>query len=64
MKTAFKARVVIDTDKYSSVYGGDGDPPLTLQRIKDEANAGNFSLEWISSDLDGDGEPVLIFTIK
>jgi len=56
--------VVIDTDKYSSVYGGDGDPPLTLQRIKDEANAGNFSLEWISSDLDGDGEPVLIFTIK
>lgn len=64
MKTAFKAKIIFETDKYKSINFHEGEETLTLQKIMDEINAGNYELEVIDDGLTNHFEPVFIFKQK
>jgi len=65
MKTTIKAKVVIDTKRFSDPCGWEirSGKALTLTIIKEEIEKGNYKLEWINSDLTNEPEPTLIIKI-
>lgn len=69
MKTSFKAKIIIETDKYKGCYSKqesssiDVLEELTMLNIKDAINRGHFTVEFIDSFLSNEVEPTLIIKI-
>ena len=60
MKTTIKAKIVFETDKFADVYGQKVGEILTLEKMKEIVNKGEYTLEWINSELQNEQEPTLI----
>ena len=69
MKTSFKAKIIIDTDKYTSCFspqekaGEDIEKALTLTTIKELINQGHYVIEFVDSYLDNEVCPIIIIKI-
>lgn len=61
MRTGLKATVIIDTEKFGGFH--DVKIPLTLDKIKEAVDKGKYVIEWINSDLQSHGDPILIIKI-
>jgi hypothetical protein len=63
MKTTFKAKVVISSDRFDGYYDFTGKEKITISTITNEINTGNPTIEWINDDLGTSGEPTIIIKI-
>jgi len=67
MKTTIKAKIVVETSKFTGFSKVDRDinieNEITLSKIREEINKGHYVLEWINSDLASEVEPTLIIKI-
>ena len=64
MKTTFKAKVIIETDKYCEYDSSYKSKEINFLKIRDEINNNNINIEMILDRLTNDCEPVLIIKIK
>ena len=63
MKTSMKAKVVVETEKWGLLGASGNKEELTMRKIQEAVDTGHYSLEWINSELDINGEPTLILKI-
>ena len=63
MKTTFKSKVVIESDKFRNFDETNELPEFSFKRAKDEIEKGHYLLEFIGSGLTSDCEPTIIIKI-